>query len=405
MTQHVLGWRERWLVQRDRWLTSPAFREAASRFAFTRPVARRRARELFDVVAGFVYSQWLAACVELDLFDRLAASPMTAAQLASESRLPIESAQRLFDAATSLGLTQIRGDDAQGRTHNAQRDTHNAQRDTHNAQRHTRYGLGPLGAAMVGNEGVTAMVRHHRALYADAADPLALLRSQGRDARLASYWAYAGGHADDRAPGDLPEANTAPYSALMSATQPLVAGQVLDAYPIARHRRLLDLGGGEGVFAAAALARAPALEATVFDLPAVAASARTRFARLGLADRARAVGGDFHRDPLPQGADVVSLIRVVYDHDDAPALAILRAARSALPKGGTLLLAEPMAGTAGAQPMGAAYFGMYLLAMGSGRSRSAAALRALLEQAGFDRVRERRTALPLQAGLLVARAN
>jgi demethylspheroidene O-methyltransferase len=101
---------------------------------------------------------------------------------------------------------------------------------------------------------------------------------------------------------------------------------------------------------------------------------------------------------------VVSLVRVIYDHDDAPALAILRAARRALPRGGTLLLAEPMAAAAGAEPMGAAYFGMYLLAMGSGRSRSAERLAALLGQAGFDRIRERRTALPLQAGLLVARA-
>ncbi len=377
------GWRERWLAQRDRWLTSPRLRDAASRFALTRPIARRRARDLFDLVAGFVYSQWLAACVELDLFERLAVSPMTAAQLGAESRLPLSSAQRLFDAATSLGLTQPHGDDAGG---------------------HTRYGLGPLGAAMVGNEAVTAMVRHHRALYADAADPLALLRSQGRDARLASYWAYAGGHADNRTPDRLTDTTTAPYSALMSATQPLVAGQVLDAYPIARHRCLLDLGGGEGAFAAAALARAPALRATVFDLPTVAAAARARFARQGLSDRAQAVGGDFHRDALPPGADVVSLIRVVYDHDDEPAAAILRAARRALPRGGTLLLAEPMAGAAGAEPMGAAYFGLYLLAMGSGRSRTAGQLRTLLEAAGFDRVRERPTALPLQAGLLVARA-
>ncbi len=107
---------------------------------------------------------------------------------------------------------------------------------------------------------------------------------------------------------------------------------------------------------------------------------------------------------MPAGADIVSLVRVIYDHDDDPALAILRAARRALPAGGTLLLAEPMAGAAGAEPMGAAYFGMYLLAMGSGRSRSAAELTALLQAAGFERVRPRPTALPLQAGVLVARA-
>jgi demethylspheroidene O-methyltransferase len=371
----TIGWRERWFAQRDRWLTSPRFREAASRFAATRPAARRHARELFDLVAGFVYSQWLFACVELKLFERLARAPLTAEQLAAESNLPLASAQRLLEAAASLGLTQRRG---------------------------AQWGLGPLGAAMVDNEAVTAMVQHHRTLYADLADPLALLR-EGRG-ELARYWAYAGGHADDRAPGALETTTTAPYSALMSATQPLVAGQVLDAYPLRRHRRLLDLGGGEGVFAAAALQRTPRLEATVFDLPAVAEAARARFARLGLADRAQAVGGDFHRDALPAGADIVSLVRVIYDHDDAPALAILRAARRALPPGGTLLLAEPMAATAGAEPMGAAYFGMYLLAMGSGRSRSAAQLTALLQQAGFDRVREHATALPLQAGLLTARA-
>jgi demethylspheroidene O-methyltransferase len=47
---------------------------------------------------------------------------------------------------------------------------------------------------------------------------------------------------------------------------------------------------------------------------------------------------------------------------------------------------------------------MYLSAMGSGRSRSATQLEALLRAAGFDEVRSRPTALPLQAGLLIARA-
>lgn len=373
------GWRERWGARRDRLLTSPRFREAASRFAVTRPVARRHASKLFDLVAGFVYSQWLAACVELQLFERLAHGPMTAERLALESQLPIVGAERLLAAAASLELTELRGADEAGRL---------------------RYGLGPLGAALVGNDAVLAMVRHHHALYADLAEPLALLRRGRGGGELERYWAYA----KAPSPGGLDDERTAPYSALMSASQALVAGQVLDAYPIARHHHLLDLGGGEGVFVAEALARAPRLTATLFDLPAVARAAGQRFEHLGLSDRAQARGGDFHLDVLPEGADVVSLVRVIYDHDDGPALAILRAARRALPAGGTLLLAEPMSDTAGAERMGAAYFGMYLLAMGSGRSRSAAELSALMTQAGFDRIRVRPTALPLQAGLLVARA-
>lgn len=373
------SWRERWSSQRDRLLASPRFRHFASRFPLTRPFARRHARGLFDIVAGFVYSQWLAACVELNLFERLADGPMTAEDLSRESRLPLLSAERLLAAAVALDLARPRDVDDGG------------------AQ---RFGLGPLGAALVGNEAVVAMVRHHRALYADLSDPLELLRRGRGGGELQRYWAYA----KAAAPGSLDAATTAPYSALMSASQTLVAGQVLDAYPIGRHRRLLDLGGGEGVFVAEALARAPRLSATLFDLPAVADAARGRFASLGLGDRAGAVGGDFLRDPLPEGADVVSLVRVIYDHDDAPALALLRAARRALPPGGTLLLAEPMAGTPGAQRMGDAYFGFYLLAMGSGRPRSAEQLTAMLEGAGFGRVRSVPTALPMQSGLLVARA-
>ena len=53
------------------------------RFPLTRPIARRRARELFDLCAGFVYSQVLLACVRLRLFEILAEG---AADRATHSR-------------------------------------------------------------------------------------------------------------------------------------------------------------------------------------------------------------------------------------------------------------------------------------------------------------------------------
>ena len=110
-----------------------------------------------------------------------------------------------------------------------------------------------------------------------------------------------------------------------------------------------------------------------------------------------------HRDALPRGADVISLVRVAYDHPDERALTILRAVFAALPPGGTLLVAEPMADATGARRMGDAYFGFYLLAMHGGRSRSAARLTELMTQAGFTRIREHATPIPLQVSVLVAR--
>ncbi|MGX7706938.1 methyltransferase [Methylobacterium sp. Gmos1] len=366
-------WRDRLLAWRHRLIASPRFQRFAAAFPPTRGIARRNARALFDLCAGFVYAQVLAASLRLDLFRILADGPLPPEDLARRLDLPPDRALCLLRAAASLGLlTPLRDG---------------------------RFALGDLGAALIGNPSVAAMVAHHAMLYDDLRDPVALLRGTAGSTRLSSYWAYAA--TDD--PAAVDESAVAPYGALMGASQALVAGDILDAYPLSPHAHLLDVGGGEGAFAVEAAKSAPGLRVTLFDLPPVAARAERRFAAEGLAERATARGGSFH-DGLPAGADAVSLVRVVHDHDDGPALALLKASRAALPPGGTLLVAEPMAGTPGAEPVGDAYFGFYLLAMGSGRPRTAAELTAMLEAAGFARVREHRTRRPLLVRLLVATA-
>jgi demethylspheroidene O-methyltransferase len=122
-----------------------------------------------------------------------------------------------------------------------------------------------------------------------------------------------------------------------------------------------------------------------------------------MGQRARTFGGDFLSDRLPQGADVISLVRVIHDHHDSAAAAILNAAQQALPSDGVLLLAEPMMGTPGAETVGDAYFGFYLLAMGQGRPRTPQTLQKMLIAAGFNSTQLLRTRQPLQIRLIVAR--
>ncbi|HQT73822.1 MAG TPA: methyltransferase, partial [Acidiphilium sp.] len=59
----VPAWLRRWRDLRNRLLANGTFQDLAARFPPTRFVARREARALFDLCAGFVYSQTLAACV------------------------------------------------------------------------------------------------------------------------------------------------------------------------------------------------------------------------------------------------------------------------------------------------------------------------------------------------------
>ena len=99
-----MSWSDRYLAVRDRWLSNPKFQRWAAAFPLTRPTARKRARALFDVCAGFVYSQILYACVRLKLFEILAEGPQSAADIATRLSVPLDSTERLLEAAVSLRL-------------------------------------------------------------------------------------------------------------------------------------------------------------------------------------------------------------------------------------------------------------------------------------------------------------
>lgn len=356
------------MALRNRLVASPRFQRWAAGFPLTRRIAHANTRTLFDLCAGFVYAQILTACIRLDLFDILAEGPMTGDALALRLGLPRDRARTLLLAACSLKLIR----EWPG----------------------GRFALADLGAAVTGNPGIAAMVEHHALLYDDLADPVSLLKGESGPTRLSRYWPYAEGN-------PVGAEAAAPYGALMGSSQAMIAEDILDACDVAKVRHLMDVGGGEGVFIEAAAARLPDGRLTLFDLPAVAGRARARLDRAGLGGRIDCRGGDFHAG-LPRGADTISLVRVLHDHDDGPAQALLQAAHAALPPGGRLMIAEPMAGTPGAEPVGDAYFGFYLLAMGSGRPRTSAELAQMARAAGFASVQERRTRRPLLARVLLA---
>jgi demethylspheroidene O-methyltransferase len=353
-------WQQRRIEWRNRIFASPRFRRFALGNPLMRGVGRAKAESLFNLVNGFVYSQVLLACVRTGLVGRLAEGPLTVADAAVFAELPHDAAERLLKAAASIDVA-ARLDDG-------------------------RYMLGAQGASLHGSPGVAEMIEHHALLYADLADPVALLRQGGGGGQLAAYWAYNEGH-DEAA--DV----VAPYSALMAASQGMVAEQVLRAYRFSGHRRLLDVGGGAGVFVRAVSAAHPRLEAAVFDLPAVAARAPA-----GLV----AYGGNFFEDALPSGFDLISLVRIMHDHDDEPVMKLLRNIAAALPAHGKLLIAEPMAETKSARAMGDGYFGLYLWAMGQGRPRTMAENCGMLRAAGLGDIRVLQTDLPLAARVILA---
>ena len=359
------------LSWRNRVIGSQRFQKWAAATPFVRSIARRRAAQLFDLVAGFSYSQVLLAVVESGCVQRLAQGPATTAELAEIAGLSEDACVRLMRAAAALGIVEEVGLKGEA----------------------SCWMLGRHGAALHPNEGALAMIRHHRLLYADLADPLALLRAdRAEPTALQRFWTYAGQGCDG-----LDGAGADPYSHLMSASQAAVSHEILAAYDFSRHESLLDVGGGHGAFLSAVGEAAPRLRLGLFDLPEVIEGVPES---LG-ADRHP---GSFLTDDIPSGYDCMSLVRILHDHDDAPALHLLKNIRAALAPGKTLLIGEPLAETPGAEAMGGAYFGMYLWAMGSGRPRTVNEIRAMLAEAGFSASRRVSTRQPIIASVIVAQA-
>ncbi|MEL6475261.1 MAG: methyltransferase [Pseudomonadota bacterium] len=347
-------------------LSSKKFQAFATAFPLTRPLARRNAAKLFNLCTGFVHSQVLLACVRLDVFQILSSGPVSVRDLAARIDIPLDGTERLVQAAASIDLLSTKSDTVD---------------------------LGDLGAALLGNPSVFAMIRHHAALYEDLRDPVALLQERSHDTHIARYWRYERGTAS--------EENASSYSDLMAQTQAFIASEILHAYEVSRHSTIMDVGGGAGAFLCEAAHHTDA-NLILADLPHVTPLAETRFSAEHLSDRATTMACNALEDPLPTGADLITLIRVLHDHDDGAVRTMLSACRDALPAGGRLLIAEPMAETKGAKPMGHGYFGLYLWAMGQGRPRSKGELRAFLREAGFSTVRELKSRQPLLVRILIA---
>lgn len=373
--QPEYGLWDRLLILRDQLIASKRFQRFAASVPIFRSISRSRASNLFDVMAGFVYSQILLACVRINAFNVLANGPLSITDLSRVTHFPVKGLQTLVDAACAIHLLERRLDH--------------------------RYGLGKLGAPLVGNDAIAAMVEHHTAFYADMRDPLALLSGSMADRSLGKYWPYVSEKDEDQASLQNQE-DVAEYSALMSASLPLVADEIVDAYDFSRHQCMLDVGGGQGTFLKRVHEVSPQLKKMLFDLPGVAQLAAQQLGSNATTQGIQTHGGNFFTDALPIGADLITLVRVIFDHDDERVLTLLSAIYTALPSGGTVLIAEPMADAPDAQAMGHAYFGFYLLAMGRGRPRTVNEISDLLKKVGFKSTKTIATKMPINTQIVLA---
>jgi SAM-dependent methyltransferase len=105
-----------------------------------------------------------------------------------------------------------------------------------------------------------------------------------------------------------------------------------------RVRNVVDVGGGTGTLLVSLLRRHPQVRGILVDLPGTVARAAETMKEAGVAGRVTSEGQSFF-DPLPAGADLYVLSKVLNDWPDEPTVAILRrCAEAARPDGSIAIL-------------------------------------------------------------------
>jgi len=308
-------------------------------------------REHLDqTMRGYQDALILLAAAQLGLFDALARGECTAPELARDLECDERALEILLLALAADGFLQVDGG---------------------------KFALAPAYApflAAAGEQSLASMLRHHHHLALRWVELVEVVRS-GKPA------ARAGG---GRSPDEL--ADFIGAMADISRTSSLEVARKID---LTGARRLLDLGGGPGTAALTFARGNPALTCVIFDLPEVVLLAEREIARRGLGARVTTRAGDFLRDELGGGYDVVYLSNIIHGLGPDEVAVLLGKVRHALQPGGSVLIKDFFLDESRTQPVAAARFSVNMLVnTESGRSYTRREAKHLLAGAGFSDFRE-----------------
>ncbi|MGE0606426.1 MAG: methyltransferase [Pirellulales bacterium] len=314
---------------------------------------------IFEAFRGSYGTELLTAAVaHLGLFARLAERPQSPAALRADLQLAERPACVLF---TALRAMQLIYTNAQG----------NLQL-TPLAQEH----LGPsaefdvsdyLGLAAE-SPGVLEMVRRlkaNRPAGADQAEGAAFIFRPGESSAMEH------------------EASARRLTLALAGRAKNVAPALAEQAPLEGSRRLLDVGGGTGIYSVALLQKHATLTAVVWDRPEVLKVASEMAVAYGVADRLALLPGDMFSDPLPPGIDAILLSNILHDWDVPACRALIGRCAAALPTGGRLLIHDVFLNDALDGPLAIALYSAALFTLTEGRAYSAAEYRGWLAEAGL----------------------
>ncbi len=302
-----------------------------------------------NMARAYWQSRVILTAAELDLFTQLHTKPMSAARLAAIVGLDLRAATRLLDCLITFGLL---------------------------AKDQDVYWVTSAGEPLSSRhpETILPMVLHLNHLWGNWSGLTEAVRKGGNPARsTVTEWS-----------GKEQKA----FIGAMHVMGRRLAQELAAAYDLRPFHCLLDVGGASGSYTIAFLRRNPELHAVLFDLPEVIPLAKERLIEEGLLHRVRLTAGDFYQDELPGGCDLALLSAIIHQNSPAENLELFQKVQRALAPGGVLLIRDHIMEESRTHPPTGALFALNMLVnTRGGDTYTMSELTALLEAAGFQRIR------------------
>jgi hypothetical protein len=306
--------------------------------------------QMMQMLTGFWVTQIAGAVATYSIADHLAKGPASAEEISKMAGIDSIAAFRLLRACASLGLVTF-----EGLTFTA-----------------TPL-LGTLRADVPGSLRGYAIIYSAPGFWLPWGRFLEALRtgeSQTVPALGAEMWDY---HVQN------PEEAAAFTNAMHGFTSG-IAREVARVIDASTAKLAVDIGGASGTLVHSLLLANAQLHGVVLDLSDVVPSAKAAAAALGLAERSKALAGDFFTS-VPE-ADIYLLKHILHNWNDGEAVRILQGCRDAMRPGGRVIVIERLLGEIG-EPGLAPLTDLNMMVLLTGRERTLAEYCGLLKDAGL----------------------
>lgn len=306
--------------------------------------------QMTHMLSGFFVTQIAGAVAAYSIADHLANGPATAKQIATIEGIDPTAAYRLLRACASLGLVTSDG---------------------------LKFGATPLLGTLRTNVpgslhslAIAWSTPGHWLPWGRLQDSVRTGESQTVPTLGTNIWDY---YAQKPGEGET-------FTQAMHGFTSGIALEVARVVDTSNAKVAVDIGGASGTLVHSLLMANSQLHGIVLDLPEVVRSAADAAAALGLAERSRAMAGDFFTD-VPE-ADIYLLKNVLHDWSDEEAVGILKGCRQAMRPGGRVVVIEMLLGEMG-QPGIAPLMDLLMMVLLTGRERTLAEFSRLLKDAGL----------------------